>query len=202
MKKVIITSVIVLTLFGCHSVNKQINQIKALENCKYEIDSTDSVFIANVNIKDLISKEKLDLSNAPRLALALLRKNVPLKARLNLIITNPSRQTAAINQFEYKVLIRGRELAAGFVNQKVVVLADGGTAQVPIQINSNIYSLVSDNKVMEAISDFIIGGPDDATRKKEVVTIKIKPTLDFGNKQIKYPGYITIEKEIDNKQLF
>jgi len=202
MKKVILISVISLTLFGCSGLNKQINQIKALEDCKYEISSADSIFIANVNIKDLIAKEKLDLSNAPRLALALLRKNVPLKARLNLIISNPSRQMAAINQFEYKVLIKGQELAGGLVNQKVLVEPNGGTAKVPIQINSNIYHLLSDNKAMDAISDFFIGTGEETVERKEMVTIKIKPTLDFGNKQIKYPGYITIEKEISSKILF
>lgn len=200
MKKVILINVIALTLFGCSGLNKQISRIKALEDCKYEINSADSISIANVDIKDLIGNEKLDFSKMPQFALAFLRKNVPLKARLNLIISNPSRNTAAINQFEYKVLIKGQELAGGFVNQKVVVSPNGGTTSVPIVINSNIYNVLSDGKAMKAISDFITGAGDAG--QKETVVFKIRPTLDLGNKQIKYPGYITIEKELNKNTFF
>jgi hypothetical protein len=55
---------------------------------------------------------------------------------------------------------------------------------------------------MNAITDFLIGSDDSDKERKGMVTIKIKPTLDFGNRQIKYPGYITIDKEISSKNLF
>jgi len=202
MKSIIYISALVLSISGCIGLNKQVNQIKALEDCKYEISSADSIYVANVNMKDLIGKEKVDLTKIPRLALALLRQNVPLKARLNLKISNPSSKLAAINQFEYKVLVKDRELAGGFVNQNIAVSPGGGSVTVPIQVNSNIYHVLSDDKAMDAITDFLIGAEDGKEEKKGIVTIKIKPTLDIGNKQIKYPGYITINKEISSKSLF
>lgn len=193
----------VLFLFSCSGLNKQVNQIKALEDCKYEISSVDSIYLANVDVKDIIEQKNIDLIKMPRLALALLRKNVPLKARLNLVINNPSNQLAAINQFEYRVLVKNQELASGFVNQKIAVSPNGGSATVPIQINSNIYHILSDDKAMDAISDFIVGSEENATKeRKGTITFKIKPTLDLGNKQIKYPGYITIDKEISSENLF
>lgn len=195
-------SIALMFMIACSGLNKQVKQIKALEDCKYEISSVDSVYMANVNVKDLVGKEKLDLIKMPRLALALLRKNVPLKARLNLVIRNPSDQLAAINQFEYKVLVKNQELAGGYVNQKIAISPHGGSATVPIQINSNIYHILSDDKAMDAITDFIIGSEDPSKEQKGMLTVKIKPTLDFGNKQIKYPGYITIDKEISSKNLF
>jgi hypothetical protein len=187
---------------ACRGLNGQVDQIKALEKCKYEISSVDSIYAANVNVKDLRVKEITDLLKAPRLALALMRKNVPLKARVNLVINNPTSRLAAINQFEYKVLVKSRELASGFVNQKIAISPNGGTTTVPIQINSNIYHILSDDKAMNAITDFLIGSDESNKERKGMVTIKIKPTLDFGNKQIKYPGYISIDKEISSKNLF
>lgn len=201
MKNVVLFGLI-LFLSACVGLNKQVNQIKALEDCKYEVSSVDSAYVANINIKDIIGQEKIDLTKMPRLAFALLRKDVPLKARINLAITNPSNQLAAVNQFEYKVLIKSLELASGFVNQKVTISPNGGTTTVPIQINSNIYHIISDDKAMDAISDFLIGSEDSSKEKKSIVTFKIKPTLDLGNRQIKYPGYISIDKEISSKDLF
>ena len=201
MRKVVLFGVI-LFLSACVGLNKQVNQIKALEDCKYEVSSVDSTYVANVNIKDIIGQEKIDLTKMPRLAFAFLRKDVPLKARINLAITNPSNQLPAVNQFEYKVLIKSLELASGFVNQKVTISPNGGTTTVPIQINSNIYHIISDDKAMDAISDFLIGSEDRSKEKKSIVTFKIKPTLDLGNRQIKYPGYISIDKEISSMDLF
>lgn len=202
MKSIFLISFAMLFIFGCTGLNKQVNQIQALEDCKYEISSVDSIYVANVNVKDLIGKEKFDLAKMPRVALALLRQNVPLKARINLSITNPSSQLAAVNQFEYKVLVKNQEIAGGFVNQKIAVNPHGGTITVPIPINSNIYQVLSDDKTMDAIADFVIGSEDASKEKKGILTIKIKPTLDFGNREIKYPGYITIDKEISSKNLF
>jgi hypothetical protein len=200
MKNYILLGVFALILTGCAGLNKQVSQIKALEDCKFEISSTDSISVANIDIKEFMGEEKVDLRKMPRLAFALLRKNVPLKARLNLVINNPSNQLAAINQFEYKVLVKNKELANGFVNRKISVSPNGGSTTVPIQINSNIYEVIADDKTMDAVSDFIIG--DEKTERKGMITIKIKPTLDWGNKQIQYPGFISIDKEISSKLLF
>lgn len=202
MKKLVLLTFVVLPFFGCTGLNSQVSQIKALEDCKYEIQSIDSVSVANVDVSEMMGKDKVDLVKMPRLALALLRKNVPLKARVNLTISNPTNQLAAINQFEYKVLVKNRELAGGFVNRSIAVSPHGGTTTVPIQINSNVYQVLSDDKAMDAVYDFIIGTGDETKERKGNLTIKIKPTLDVGNRQIQYPGYITIDKEISSKNLF
>ena len=55
---------------------------------------------------------------------------------------------------------------------------------------------------MEEILDFVRGGESGAAERKGVVTIKIKPTIDVGGKLVKYPGYITIDKEVSSKILF
>ena len=185
---------------GC-GLNKQARQIEALEKCTYEISSADSIYLAGRDVSALVKNRNFNLSNVPELALALFRKNIPLKARVNLKISNPSANEAAINQFEYIVLIKNQEIANGFVNQKVVV-EPGGTTVVPVRVNSNIYSFLSNGKTMEEILDFVRGGESGAAERKGVVTIKIKPTIDVGGKLVKYPGYITIDKEVSSKILF
>lgn len=149
----------------------------------------------------MVKNRNFEISNMPELALALFRKNIPLKARVNLKISNPTSTEAAINQFDYIVLIKNQEIANGFVNQRVTVPA-GGTTEVPVRVNSNIYSFLSNGKTMEEILDFVRGGESGAAERKGVVTIKIKPTIDVGGKLVKYPGYITIDKEVSSKILF
>lgn len=190
----------VILLAGC-GLNRQARQIEALEKCTYEISSADSIYLAGRDVSKLIKNRTFELNNVPELALALFRKNIPLKAKVNLKIDNPTSNPAAINQFEYIVLIKNQEIANGFVNQKVSI-EPGGTATVPVRVNSNIYSFLSSGKTMEEILDFIRGGESGASERKGVVTIKIRPTIEVGGKLVKYPGYITIDKEVSSKILF
>lgn len=200
MKRLSLILLVVVLLAGC-GLNKQARQIEALEKCTYDISSADSIYLAGRDISKLVKSRSLELRNIPELALALFRKNIPLKARVNLTINNPTSTEAAINQFEYIVLIKNQEIANGFVNQKVSV-PPGGSVTVPVRVNSNIYSFLSNGKTMEELLDFVRGGESGAAERKGVVTIKIKPTIDVGGKLVKYPGYITIDKEVSSKILF
>lgn len=182
-------------------INKQTNQIKALEKCVYDLVSADSIYVAGTDVGKMIQNKNFDLRKLPRVALGLLRKDVPLTARLNLKVTNPTEDLASINQFEYIILIKDQEIAKGFVDQKVIV-QPGGSKMTPVKLNANIYQILSNGQTMDQIIDFIQGGTVNGVEKKGIVTIKIKPTIQVGKKLVKYPGYITIDKEISSKILF
>lgn len=200
MKKLIVILFMAVFAASC-GIDKQARQVEALEKCTYEINSVDSIFIAGRDVTQMIEEKTLELRNIPELALALMRKNIPLKAKVNLTINNPTANPAAINQFEYIVLIKDQELANGFVNEKVNV-EPGGTTTVPVRVNSNIYSFLSNGKTMDEILDFLRGAENGAQEKKGVITIRIKPTIEVGNKLVKYPGYFTVNKEVSSKIFF
>lgn len=196
------TCIILLSmLLSACGINKQANQIQTLEKCIYEISSADSMYIAGRDVSKLVNNKTINLNSMPEIALGYFRKDIPLKARINLKIKNPTQQLAAINRFEYLVLIKGQQLAAGSVNQMVSV-APGDSLTVPVNVNANIYQILSNGKTMQQIMEFIQGGNDSSTEKKGVVTLKIKPTISVGDKLVNYPGYITIEKEVSSKILF
>jgi hypothetical protein len=178
-------------------INKQTRELRALEDCKYYIRSADSVYLAGIAIKDFSTAKDFNLAKYPGIALGLLRKNIPIEGNVNLQITNPTSRQASINQFEYLIMIKGREIANGFVNQKVSIGA-GSSTTIPIALKANIYSLLADDKTRNEIIDFL----NTDKEQKGLVTLKIKPSIAIGNKLIKYPGYISIDKELSNKILF
>lgn len=198
MKKIILICFAAITILGC-GVNKQAQQIKALEKCKYRVISATNLAVAGADVKGLMSGQRINLASLPGLAFGLLRKDVPLHATLNMEITNPSGNEAAINEFEYKVLINQVELATGFVNRQVNV-APGQSVVVPVEVNANIYQFISNAKVMSEISDFLRGGAG-ANERKGLVTLKVRPSIMIGGAVIKYPGFISIDKEFSSKIL-
>lgn len=198
MKKIFFLCLLAIGVSSC-GINRQAQQIKALEMCDYKlIDATD-ITVAGTDVKKLIKNQTIDLINAPALALGYLRKNIPLRANLNLEITNPSGELAAINNFEYIILINKQEIANGSVDQRVSVEA-GKSTQVPIKLNANVYQFVSNGKTLDDITAFLSGAAQGA-ENKGMVTIKIKPSIMVGGNLVKYPGYITIDKEVSSKIL-
>lgn len=198
MKKTLLLCFLTVSIFGC-GINKQAQQIKALEDCTYKIKNVNQITLAGSDLGRLINQQDFNLASLPGVALGLLRKDIPLRANLNLEITNPSGNLAAINQFEYKILVNNTDLAEGIVNQAVSI-PQGQTVTVPVQMSSNIYGLISNGNVLNDIIKAAQKGAksDD---KLGLLTIKIKPTIMIGNTPVKYPGYITINKDISNKIL-
>lgn len=199
MKKILAFGIVLLVLCGC-GVNKQAQQIAALEKCKYRLLSAEQVTLGGTNIASFSNLQDLNLASLPGLALGLLTQDVPLKARLNLEITNPTGTAAAINDFEYKVLINNQELATGLVNQLVDV-QPGGTTVVPVNVNLNAYRFISNKQVMQEVAAFLQSGTDSVERKS-MLTLKIKPSIKVAGALVKYPGFLTIDKEISSKVLF
>lgn len=199
MKKLLLLCLTALLVQGCR-LNEQRRLLTALENCKYEITSADSIYIAGTDVKSVVNNKTIDLKKLPRIALALLRKDIPLEARLNLQINNTSSDVAAVNQFDYIVLIKNEEIANGSVDQRIR-LSPGEMTTVPVRLNANIYRFFSDSKIMDQIDEFIqsgTGGPE----KKGLLTLKIRPTVEVGNKLVRFPRYITIDKEVSSRILF
>lgn len=181
------------------SINKQAQQIKALEKCEYKLIDANNITLAGTDVKKLITGKSLNLINAPALALAFLRQDIPLRADLNLEIKNPSNSLAAINNFEYIVLINKQEIINGTVDQRVAIPA-GETSVVPLALNANIYKFLSNSKILDDVTQFLTSA-SNGTEAKGLVTIKIKPSIMVSGNLVKYPGYITIDKEISSKIL-
>jgi hypothetical protein len=186
-------------LISSCSINKQAQQIKALEQCEYKFINASKVTVAGTDIKKIIDQQTISLAGLPALALGLLRQDVPLKASLNVEITNPSTNIAAINNFDYIILINKQEIANGVVDQ-LVKIEPGQKVQVPVQLNANIYQFLSNGKTLDEITKFL-SGASTGTTQVGLVTIKIKPSIRVGNELVKYPGFITIDKEVSNKIL-
>ena len=202
MKKGLILVLVALPLlFNQCAVNNQISQAKALGECRYTIASADSIYLAGIDVRQLRKLEDINPARYPRLATGLLTRNVPLDARLNINITNPTNKLAGINQLEYRILLAGQELFNGFLNQRIEVQPGGGTTLVPVRLNTNAYQLFTDPKTRDAFTQLVQNLSGAAGTQPSKLTIKIKPTLDLLGKQVNYPGYITIDQDVTNKIL-
>ena len=195
MRIIVLIAGMALLLAGC-GVDRQARALRALEKCQYTFVSADSVLLAGTDVNKLIANGRVDISRLPGVAFGFLNRDIPLSGILNLRITNPTNHLAGIQQFAYKIAIEGREVLDGTSDLPIEVPA-GETVIVPVKLQTNVYKFLSDQQTLQKLLAFIQSARDGITDEQVNLTFSIKPTLALGNKQLNYPGYIRIDKQVD-----
>lgn len=193
----IIFAFLFIGLVSSCGVKTQVNQLEALQHCVFGVNSIDSVYIAGVSVDRLAGKSGFDLARAPQLAFAFLQQKVPLKACLNLGITNPGSEEAGINDFEYILMVADYELLRGVYERAILVPANGGEVAVPFAINTDIYPVISKPENQRILADFFSASRDTSV----TITLKVKPNIVVADRKVSYPGYIDIKKQLSNREV-
>ena len=185
--KLLFISILFLGLSSC-GLNRKA-QVEALGKCDYSIASVSQVRVAGRAIESFQDGGGVALSSLPGIAMALLTKDLPLEAKVNLKVSNPTNTRASINQFKYIIEIQGKPLVEGTVNENVN-LATGESVVVPLSFQANIFNAAKERGIENLMNDIF-------TRKSEgFLTLKIKPSISIDGQNIYYTGYITVDKNL------
>ncbi len=188
-----------ISLFFACGVNRQKSELNALKKCKFELVSVNQLTLAGADLEPLLSKDQLDLSRIPSIAFGYLNQDLPLRANIDIKITNPTNRLAGVKQFKYILLIDDLEVIDGTSDLPVQV--PGNSAVVaPIALNANVYKLIANSNNLNKVLEFL-GSENQESNPSINLTIKVKPTIDLGNKAIDYPGYFSVEKRLDKNTL-
>lgn len=195
IKKVTIYTLLATLLFAvssCGIAGRQ--QIQALKESNYNIQSVDQLMIVGMPMNSLMSGENVSAKALPAIGMALLQKNVPIQGRVNLKISNDTETSTHINQFKYKVEIGNRELFEGTVDENIIIDANKEVV-VPMSFRANLFEVSEKNSFENILSD-VFGDKNDFP-----ITLKIKPSFRIGNSTFFYPGYISVNKVLSKASL-
>lgn len=188
MKRLLLSVAVLLVLMLSGCALNQRAQVEALRKFNYDVTSVQNMRIAGREISSFEADGGISLSSLPGLAVALLTKDLPLEATVNLQMTNPTTTTTKINEFKYLIEIGGKPLFEGAVNENIN-LAQGQSMIVPLTFRANLFGVAQEQGVEKLLSDLF-------TRKSNaLLALKIKPSVRIGNKNFFYPGYITVDKD-------
>lgn len=198
MKNVLVLSLLLMLITGC-GIGKQAKEIKTLADCEYSIIGVNNVLLSGTDVQNLIDKKDINLGAIPSLALGFLSKSIPLKADLIISIKNPTNNHAAINYFDYEILVNHKNFTEGTVDQRINIKPNE-TTEVDLSLNANIYKFLVNDSVRNDIQAFI-SSTQNQDAAKAVITIRIKPAIYIDDKLVKYPDFINIEQELTNSFL-
>jgi hypothetical protein len=177
---------------GC-DVAQQAQQATNLVNCDFCVHSVENINLAGINIQNLTSIKKLNLSDAAKIMTAVGDDSFPLSLKLNFMAKNPNSSPAGLNKLEWILFIDDMEMTSGLVDKTFTIPPNNGTAMIPIQVGIDLKQLLK-GKSLDAIINFgfnLAGVGNKPTRIKA----KLKPTIMIGNYPLTYPGYISVNTE-------
>lgn len=187
-----------LALTDCAGLNRQQQQGQNFKDCTFALQAIEQATLGGVDVANVRSAADLSVADRARILAAYGTGALPLNMRVNLQVTNPNSELAALNAFDYKVLVDGNEIATGATTQRIEVPANS-TAIATLPISADARKVVA-NGGAEALGGFALGLAD-RNRQPTRVTIAVRPSVKFLGATIKSPNYITINKDVTARQL-
>lgn len=187
----LILAILLFCFSGC--VNKKIAAARNLVECEYTFHS-----ISQVTLDGMDFSKRANVQMIPRV-LSLLTNppdSLPLSVTVNLNVTNPTRDRAAIEGLDYILQIDNIEFTRGSLLQSINV-APGRTDVFPVRMDFDLATLLSQSSkeaVEEILMNFLEAGNEEAK-----VSLQIKPFLHIAGRTVSQDHYIPVNFRFKNK---
>ncbi|MCU0353441.1 MAG: hypothetical protein MUD08_06830 [Cytophagales bacterium] len=185
------TSLLFLSLLLLATACQQLKQMANFTKCQFRMNSVQNTTLAGVNVQQIQSLSDLNLLQAGKLTAAYASGSMPITMTINVDAQNPNDATAAMNRMDWILLIEGKELVTGTLNERVSIAPSGGTAVIPVRISADLRKIMAKNSTEENIN-LGLGLAGANGRPSPKLSLKIKPSIMIGSLTVPYPGYITL----------
>jgi len=191
MKKIVALFGVVVLSFSSCDVGKQLTAAYAITQCRYLFESIANLTLGGINLQNVNSISSLNPLAAANLLAAFATPNgsLPLNFTLNLDVKNPGTQTALLNSANYILEIDGMQMTQGAVNKQIQI-GSGQSATMPITMGFDLKKVMS-GQTLDAIKNLAFNFAGIGSGASNV-TLKLKPSLVVGGKNVPSPDYIPI----------
>lgn len=176
---------------GC-SVVEQVVATKTLQQCTFEVNKLDKINLAGIEVRPGMKRADLSIAQVMQLSGALFSNELPLTFDVVLNIENPNDRQAMMSRMDYNILLDGREMINGRLNDTFTIPANS-SALVPVTVQADLIKVFSGQQTdaLVNLAFRLVGTP---TAQPVELQVNIKPYIELGLRQIPYPGFITLKK--------
>jgi LEA14-like dessication related protein len=156
----------------------------------------EKTLLAGVDISKIVTTKDYSIDQTAKITKSILKGTLPLSFILNLEVKNPNKKNASLNRLEYLAYIDDVQVAAGAMEEHVIIPPNGGIANIPLKVETDIFDLLKKEPI-NTLLNYTLNLADDGDRPVRV-SIKIKPWMQIGNMDRVYPGYLTINQDFSS----
>jgi LEA14-like dessication related protein len=189
MRKLLFFASAILLLNSC----SVFSELAAFSKCEFRLRSIQKPEICGINVSQKSSWTDFTFMEGQAIAGQVLQKKLPVEITVNVEARNPGTSLAAVNSIQWIAMIDDMQLAEGAVSQRVEVPPSGGTSIIPVRVQADLFDYLKGDNARSML-DFAMNLINAGDHSSEL-SLKIKPSVLIGRKEIPYPDYFTITKE-------
>lgn len=178
-------------LGGC-SVIDQIAATQALKECTFDVKGLERINLAGVDLRPGMKRSDLSVAQVMQLTNAFFGNELPFTFNVLLNIDNPNDRQAMMSRMDYSVILDGREMVNGRLNDSFTIPAAGNTV-VPVTVQTDLLKLFSGQQA-DALTNLAFRLAGNTGAQPVELQVKVKPYIEVGLRQIPYPGFLTLKK--------
>ncbi|PID93350.1 MAG: hypothetical protein CSA95_08180 [Bacteroidetes bacterium] len=196
MKKTIL-SLLLFPLFFLSSCDilEQVVQVAALKECKFEMQQISNVRVLGIQLDNKTKVGDFSFADITKLTMAVSKGELPVEMDLNVKISNPNTQTAAMSRMDWQAYLDNNHLLDGVVHERVVIQPNGGQAIVPFHLSLDLEKVLG-GEGLDAVLNLLLNLSGQKENEPSRLQLKVKPFITVGGRSISYPGYVTVEQSI------
>jgi LEA14-like dessication related protein len=172
-----------------------LRELSSLSKCAFQLSEVDSFIFAGIPLDEIDSYSDLKIIQIGKITKAFADGALPLSFRIHVAASNPNSVTAAVNKIDYIAYIDEIEIAKGALNERVDVKPHG-TSDIPLGVTLNLAEVFKKESML-ALFNLALNLSDYGSRPTRI-SLKIKPYIKAGNKDLEYPGYINVKTDISS----
>jgi LEA14-like dessication related protein len=192
LKTFILVSGFMMSLFSC----SYLKELSVLKECEFRVGTLENPMLAGVDISKIVTVKDYSLEQTGKITKSILQGTLPLSFILNVEARNPNQKNASLNKLDYQAFIDNTQIAGGSIEEHIIIPAGGGTATIPLKVETDILNLLKKEPI-NTLLNYTLNLADNGKRPVRV-NLKIKPWIAIGNKDVEYPGYITITQDFSS----
>jgi len=189
MKKYVLLVSLSLLLSGCSIIS----ELTAFRKCEFRFHSVQEPVICGVDLSQKRSWSDFSFLEGQAIVSQLLKKSFPFDITINVEVRNPGTTMAAVNSIQWIAFLDELQVAQGTVEHRVEVPPSGGLNMLPVRIHTDLIDYLEGDNPW-AMLNFALN-MINASDQDSQVTMKIKPSIMIGSRNIQYPDYFIITKD-------
>lgn len=188
IKKLIFAFLVSGILMNCKP-----KEIKTFLKCEFKLQKIENISLAGVDIENVKSIKDLNFLEAAKITSASMSESLPMNFDLIILAKNPNKEKAAVNKLEWVAMVDNVKLLEGIIDKPIEIEAGADSIPIVLKVNSDLKEVFNKESAgsLIGLALNIVNKSSNETK----ITIKIKPFITIGKKNIAYPGYINLSKE-------
>ncbi len=178
---------VLLLVPGCTTLQ----QLAALRQVDFQLDSVSNAFVAGVNVDRLRNGGQLGPADLARLGAAAATGEVPLQFVLHVGAENPNDNAAAAQlvSLDWTLFLDDTQTISGVYNDNRQI-QPGATVDLPISMQLDLVQFFGRN-----VGDLaqLVGNLAGVDSQRQMIRLEATPSINTQFGPIRYPGVISIE---------